>query len=1017
MSTSSANNFESLPPRPPTPPREIAKAIDDAIIFLDDSNEVEQLITKSVPEQQRLDASEITPSSSHDITSFSNLSKKVGFSPHPVYHKISRPDQSSSPSLRLLKRSPSTAKDAKPLKSILKLSHAAPPSPEDLESKLSSFSPAEPGSFVKMLQSVCKELAGPSRSGRLDAYSTLNGALKAYDNVPDTTAMLQKMHLLMQFLSRDIIWMETMDTSDTQIVTQALSLTHAILFTQELAEALDDDFRHFLIDRSITVLEQKNMPKQVIKSHMGILSQQRFRAQIMNSGRADRLLSALQSIEDRCSGNGVVATRLAIYARLLEQAPAAMLTKANSWLESVFHGMLSSIKDIRIRAIDTCTKAGLCLGQQAHAGKILIEMFETEGDDGQTYFDYLKARLLQMTSDNEVGHYVPQIWSTIILMFRSKRHPLHKWAHLSSWLVVIQKCLNASDLKIRYQATLAWNKLVFAIMPNSSTPQSKMTLLPLPIISTMEKQHKDKTTKYFRQYALDSYCSLLHYGLRPTLSAEELDNAWESFVQPVLSGLVKAAGKRRHFACRVLRGLLNGNAGVWNGNAALDPTPIKPEDLPKLDPKWVRSRLAKFLKVLEPVVLQDMWHSDDASRDVDTTWHSLMQTLAKARSQEVRTTMELKEAIALLVAFYRRVWSDCTMTADGHRWIKRYVALLDATMIGIGASSFTENILATTDDNAIEVAPTPSHRASKRHSAPTSPLIILLDQFYHVPAGLVADDQYVSSALTILNRALSSDIASTTSLDLLCRSLHAWTDTCALGGESLVRREMWTAVAKASTRVLKAELERPATQETQPSGRTLRSGMDILTCGIVLDVHPRLLNTFSELYDALLEAAKSNAGEGGIVLAITEPLARFIVDAATRVPFKTRLHVATRMLKGNIWPKNRQAIEQARKSLWGAGLTPVKMTVFDPFEHVYLLIMEIMNTAYNNFGSVQETELGLLESFFTSVLNFLKSSPISLLATALRKIQLGLAVWIEDSARRTNADERVTTMVSTSPQN
>jgi hypothetical protein len=580
--------------------------------------------------------------------------------------------------------------------------------------------------------------------------------------------------------------------------------------------------------------------------------------------------------------------------------------------------------------------------------------------------------------------------------------------------MIIHRCLNASDLKVRYQATLAWNKLVFVIMPNSSTPQSKMNLLPQLMMSAMEKQNKDKITKHFRQYALDSYCNLLHYGLRPGLSAEELDNAWESFVQPVLSGLVKTAGEGRHTACRVLHGLLNGNTGVWNGNAALDPTPIKPEELPKLDAKWVRSRLAKFLKVLEPVILSHMWDPGDASRVIEATWNSLMQALANARSQEVRTTVELKETIALLVALFRRVWNDCTPTADSQQWVKRYEALLDATMTGIGTSAFTEDILATTHDNVIEVAPTPSHRASKRHSAPMSPLVILLGEFYQVPTGLVAGEPYFASALAILDRALSSKATLTAALDLLSRSLHTWTDTSSLGTESPTRREMWIVVANASIRALKDELERSTTQEAQPLGYALRSGVDVLTCGLVLDVHPRLSKTLFDLYDALFEAAKRDAGDAGVILAVTEPLAKAAMDTNTHAHFNTKLHLATGMLEKTIWPKNRPALEQARKALWGVGLTPVKTTVFDPFEHVYLLIVEVVTTAYSNLGSVQPVDLEPLEFIFTSVLSFLKSSPTPLLATAVRKVQLGLAVWIKDTAQKTNADEQVTSMVCTS---
>lgn len=1011
MSAPSSSLFDSLPARPPTPPRDFAKAIDDAISFLDDSNEVEQLIAKAANPQCDLNASEVTPSSSQDITSLSTLAKKVGFSPNPVYFKISQPDQSSSPGARLSKRSPSTAKDAKPLKSILKPSYAPPPSPEDLESKLSHFSPAEPESFARMLQSVCKQLGGTSRSVRLDAYLTLNGTLKKYENVPDTTAMLQKMRLLMQFLSRDIAWKDSGDKLDTQMVTQALKLTNAILFSRELSEALDDDFRHFLVDRSLVVIEEPDMPKQVVKSHMHLLCQQRFLPPIMNSGRADRILTALQSIEDRCSGNSIVSYRLMIYERLLDQQSPLMLSRARDWLEHIFHGMLSSVNDVRSRAIETCKKAGLCLGQQAHVSSMLCEIFETERD-GQTYLDYLISRLLQMTSDKEHGYQVPRIWSAVILLFRSKRMPLDKWTSYQTWLSVITKCFNASNLTVRYEATLAWNRVVFATMPGAGTTKAQMNALRIPIIRALEKQSTDKSSKQFQEYVLATFYNLLHYGLRPGLSTEELDAAWDAFVEPVLSALVKSKGKGGHVACRVLGGLLNGNAGVWNRNAALEPTIIKPEDLPKLDPKWVRTRIARFLRLLEPIILQDVRRSSDDSRTMDATWQSLMQALADARIQEVRTTMEGKEAIALLIALFRRIWASCTPPIDLHRWLKRYAALLDVMMDGIGISSFTEDILATTTDDLIEVAPTPSHRPSKHHSAPMSPMVILLGQFYRCPAGLAPGDTYFSSAFTILERSLSCKATTGASLALLCRSLHTWTNICGLGEESPIRRELWIVVARAATRVLQADLKQTGMQDSQPPGYVLRSGMDIFARGLVFEHHLRLTSTLSGMYNTLIDSAKSKAVEGGVVYAVMEPLAKTLTDPTGQRHSNTMIHIATQMLERTSWPKTRQSLEQARKALWGVGVTPTKTTIFDPFEHVYRLIVSIMSEAYNAFGNSQYLDIEALQSFFNAVIHFLESSPIILRATALRKIQDGFVAWIEDSSQKTSSNEQITTLVS-----
>jgi hypothetical protein len=104
-------------------------------------------------------------------------------------------------------------------------------------------------------------------------------------------------------------------------------------------------------------------------------------------------------------------------------------------------------------------------------------------------------------------------------------------------------------------------------------------------------------------------------------------------------------------------------------------------------------------------------------------------------------------------------------------------------------------------------------------------------------------------------------------------------------------------------------------------------------------------------------------------------------------------------------------MEQARKALWGVGLTSLKNTVFDPFDHVYSLIVELMLDAYNKFDRFEGDDFKALRSLFTSILSFLESSPISVLATALRKVQSGFTIWIEDYASNTSALKDVADMV------
>ena len=777
MLSSSSSVFDNLPTRPPTPPKDISKAVQDAISYLDDSNEVERALKGSRPSNKSSDTPpQHSPSPSQELAAGSNPSKKVGFTPNPTYHQIALAGQQSSPSA-LLQKSIPLRRDVKPLKSILKQSNIPPPlTPDDLETRLNTFSPLIPGSFGKMLHSVIQQLAGQSVSSRLDAYLALNGALKAYEGIPDVDAMVAKMSLLMQFITRDMAWKNTSGTLDVNIVTQALKLTAAILYDQKLSASLDDDFRTFLIDRSIAVLEQPEMPKAVVKTHLYLLAQQRF-SSAMTAGRADRIISALVTIEEKCSGNSAVATRLVIYQKLLDQARNVMVNRIRDWLEPVIHCMLSSVKDVRIRAIEMCTQAGLTLGTQPHASKALMEIFIAEVQDDQSYCDYLSLRLMQMIAEKELGAYVPQIWSAVVLFFRNKRCPLEKWQNFKTWLMIIQKCLNSSDLTVRYHGHLAWNKLVFTVMPDSSLGCNMFSMLKVPPTMGMDKRGSDKHSKQIRQYALDSYYNVLHYGFRPGLSYEDLDSAWDVYIEPVLSGMVKANEKGRYIACRVIHGLCTASTGLWNINAAFEPSPIRPEELPKLEPRWVRSRLAKILRLMEPILASAMWMAPKTTAALTATWHAVMQSVAEAGSQEVKTSNELKEAIALLYNHFRTLWTECSNPpagTDAIIFIDCYTAFMTTATQCIGFGPFAEDILLKTKGDAIQAALTPSHRSSKHHSAPRSPYVFLFGLLYQPPTALADCDTIATAASRILRLLVSARPSPALRIDLLYRSAQTW---------------------------------------------------------------------------------------------------------------------------------------------------------------------------------------------------------------------------------------------------
>jgi len=1012
MLPSSSSLFTSLPAQPPTPPKDHSKDhskddrehVEEALDFLENGHEEAD---DDAPNPSKRQLSTDTPPVSSPVSSLegptgSNAHKKVGFSPFPpTFHEVPKAGISSSPRDRLLRSTP-RPRTTRPVKSILKLSSfAPPPTPDEQERQLGYFSPDDPASFGKMLQSVLRELSSSSKSSRLDAYLALHGALTAYDGIPDRQAMAANMPQFQQYLSRDLIWRDSSGLIDTQIATQALKLACTMVFDGQLSKAMDDEFRVFLIDRSITVMEQPDMPKALVKTHLYLVAQQKFHHSIITASRADRMISALHTIEDRCSSNSLIATRLVIYQRLLDQAPTAMSARLRDWLEHVFHGMLSSISDTRMRAIEVGNHAGLLLGNNPVASKTLHDIFETETEEGQCYCDYLTLRLTSMIGDKEkqTGALVPQIWSAVVLFFRTKRRPLEKWPRLRTWLQILQKCLNSSDLNIKSQANLAWKKLVFAVMPDASTGATMLSMLKVPIMAGFEKRNSDRMSKQARQYALDGYHNLLHYSMRPSLSHTDLDTNWDAYVAPVLSGMIKASHKGRVNACKILHGLLSPNAGVWNEFAALEATSIKSQDLPRLDPRWVRSRLSKVLALVEPVVSAGLRTSGEDSTMTTQLWHAALQSIAEAGAQEVKTSNELREAIALVMNMFQRLWTLCCdpETPEASFASTRFQAIMQTTCHYIGPSLLAEDILARTSQGDAEAAPTPSQRPSKHQHALYSPLIFTLTMMCS-RVHPSEDDEWRRMAKDIISLACQSKATSAARLQLLNRTLQVLRVGCTSAESREQVAKLWTIFAERATEAL--QHSKTESTPTGTLGQKIRDALSITICGLpTMHSHMADLTTGGVLVEEIIAVARCKSGDSGVTLAVLEPLSKALLDKDALIDMRTEIAIAAILLDSAGWPQNRQSMEQARKTLWGVGSGPQRSGTFDPYEHLYSLVRDVSRETYSctNSDTIPEAELlGLLSAFSS----FVRICPSSFLINTLRQVQDAVVGWVADEQRK-----------------
>lgn len=341
MAFSSALFLDSLSARPPTPPRETESAIEEALQYLDDSFAT---TTKPSPRRASGHLLDTTPdqspasSAEQQENATGKTKKKVGFTGwgttyhvSPQYNQIGRVHTSSP-----LRPLPSLS-SSKPRKSILK-AHSSPLQPiasPDIQPR-KAFCATDFDTLGDMFEEAVRLLASQPREIRLEVYMGLLGTLKTFDDVPEFEfeALRQKLGLLTQFIRRDCNDFNIPNNAvDTVLASQAMKVLMVLLQIANLSDSIDNEFAISLIDRSTSIFELPDPPKGLLNHYMFLMHEQHFKPRIMTVDRAEKILAALKNIEDRVTGNGVVAHRLLIYQKFLKQARSAMIAKTSDWIE------------------------------------------------------------------------------------------------------------------------------------------------------------------------------------------------------------------------------------------------------------------------------------------------------------------------------------------------------------------------------------------------------------------------------------------------------------------------------------------------------------------------------------------------------------------------------------------------------------------------------------------------------------------------------------------------------------
>ena len=964
----------SLHARPPTPPKESKKEIGHYGNSFD------------IGPQRILHTPNESPSSSAESLpgSFSRSLRRVEFSPWTNYHRPHAVGKSGSDnSIRVLPPS----KDCKSSRSILKLGTSVDASFTGLPTEL----PA-PDNFPAMLDVVVQQLA--SHPTRLNAYQTLLGCLAAHNDIPELQALREKMSLLVQFISRDLSD-DGNGTPDTRVASQALKLLMTFLWTPEIAQELPEEFCSFLIERAISSLEDPTTPKMLVNHYMQLLAKQKFPSKVLGAERTQRLLTVLDLVANNVKGNGVVAQRLMIYQRLLTQARPLMVSRAKDWIDHLFSSMLSNMKEIRVRAIIFGIDAGLILGTTSTVTQACANIFNRQPPEGKKFVEFVSSRLNAMLTEKEDAAHVPQIWSVVILFLRSRRRQIERWEHLKTWLVIIQRCFNSSDVHTKFQANIAWNRLVFAVNPDISTPSSMVNMLRQPIVTQLDRKPSDKQTRNAKQIAESSYCNLLYYALRPSATHAQLDQFWEQYVARVLPEGFFSTQSDIDYACQILTALFGGfQAKAWDENRANLIIPIKPEELSRLDPKWVRSKVREILALIEKVLLVDEWHVEKGGEaKILQVWRSFAKALGDAGNKEVKVSTQTVTAVAEVLSTMTRFWDN---QSTGQRTrsdvVQMFMLLINAAVTGIGPIPFSEKRLVRISNEAYQIIGTPSSRTHCSEGSPESAMGQLLKLLVKSVNNAQVTGDIEASMKELMHLALRTATSRRSRLKGLCDLL----DLLPTQERSSSRASclLWKLIAEATVLALDStESPELSSGGSSDIGYEYRDVVKILEVG-VCQRSTSIFSAWQALKTRLALTIRHEVGDAGEIIILTDPISNLICQQQEDSGGELTLRCAVAIMDDVSWP-TKLMIERAHQRLWGFGVAPPKATSFDPLEHFYTMVDLVLGSTYNI--PEDEASFHIVPNFISKVTSFISLCPLSSKAVVLKRIQCGLAVWIKDA--------------------
>lgn len=834
---------------------------------------------------------------------------------------------------------------------------------------------------------------------KLDAYQTLSMALKVTDDLPDPKALKDKIGLLAQFIQRDLAAVLPTEEPDNAMVTKALILLASLLWREQ---QVPYDFAQFFLEFSISALELGDLPKDVAKHIMFILGRQNFSSKLMSVDRVSRILNAVHRILLHYSGKSIVLGRHQVYLKLMKQARSTVIARL-CWIEDTFSDMVNTTKEVRGDIIRIALELSFLAGTDPKTSKSFIELFaRSHEESGGSYAEYYGNKLTTMTKAKQDVAVVPQIWTVAILLLRSKPNQLAQWQFWKPlWLQVLQKCFNSNDQEVRGHAITAWNRLVFAVQPDENTPPAMTGMLLQPFIGQL-KPRPDKPPKPVTQFTYGGICNLLYYALRPSASFAQLDLHWDTYVAPLMSCLIHVdkratnepisptQNQRLNYAIAIMQALLaagsSSKPSVWLIDRAMSDERIRAEELPPIDPKWVRKNNERVLAILHPILRSSFLELHVYRGGIRQLWTNFLHCIALAGAKEIKVSQETLTCIARMFAIASDVWRNCPCDyidityREPNEFLWSVEFFFEEMVSKLGILPFLEKKIAVDSYARFSIAATPSTnlRTARTPLQCLVTLFTLSGGCKHNTTPLIGSFGKLFDPFHRKNMASQME---------LCDELFGALPIVGSNHDERNIDAVWCSLAGMYGLAL---VNGVPESETKPVGVFIRSYLKVLEYGLI-SLNQDVTNSWTDLFWAVDKSVDEKLGAGGRALGLVDPLAQSLKDHYRSTDHESFLKLFNTVLERSEYPTDAKSLQAARLKLWGPSSSTQTSTTVDPYKHLYRCINFFLLKSVD--APRHEEALSLIRQ--TSYL--LRRCPSECFSTLLLSIGDGLALWIEDA--------------------